>query len=138
MCIIGIHVLVCEVNCQKWTTNECECWFENYFASILQTLLVIAIMLPLLEGVSLQEAIRTTLAQLCKVGVVYQSAVAISGTIGVTIDKRQVILVHFDEHVECSPQVCIHSTVVKLILVEDTTSHWIIRHTDEEKNWLNQ
>lgn len=58
------------------------------------------IMAPLQDGHSLQEAIRTTLLQLCKVGVAYQSELAIKGTLGVTVDRRQVILVHFDEKVE--------------------------------------
>ncbi len=42
------------------------------------------------EESSLREAIRTTLVQLCKVGVSYQAELAIEGTIGVTVDRQQV------------------------------------------------
>ncbi len=48
-------------------------------------------MAPCPEESSLREAIRTTLVQLCKVGVSYQLELAIEGTVGVTVDRQQVI-----------------------------------------------
>ncbi len=45
---------------------------------------------PFQEESSLREAIRTTLVQLCKVGVAYQTELNIEGTIGVTVDRQQV------------------------------------------------
>jgi len=59
-------------------------------------------MAPLLEGGNLQEAIRTTLTQLCKIGLSYQSELRVEGTLGVTVDSCQVILVHFAERVEAA------------------------------------
>ena len=40
-----------------------------------------------------------------QVALIYQSELAIEGTIGVTVDKRQVIMVHFSEQVESQPSV---------------------------------
>jgi hypothetical protein len=45
----------------------------------------------------LEEAIKTTLAQLCKMSTVYQSELLIEGTIGLTIDRKRVVLVHFQD-----------------------------------------
>ena len=49
------------------------------------------------DGRQIQEAIRTMLLQLCRVGVIYENELSIVGTLGVTIDKKTVVLVHFDE-----------------------------------------
>lgn len=54
-------------------------------------------MAPLSEDVHLEEAIRTTLSQLCKVGVTFNTELSIDGTIGVTVDKKSVIMIHFSE-----------------------------------------
>ena len=54
-------------------------------------------MAPLSEDTHLEEAIRTTLSQLCKVGVTYNTELSIDGTIGVTVDKKNVIMIHFSE-----------------------------------------
>lgn len=45
----------------------------------------------------LEEAIKTTLMQLCKLGTFFQTELLIEGTIGLTIDKKKVILVHFQD-----------------------------------------
>lgn len=56
------------------------------------------------DDFGLQEAIKTTLVQLCKVGVIYQCELAIAGTVGVTVDRKRTILVHFDERLDpCQP-----------------------------------
>lgn len=67
---------------------------------------------PLCEGPGLEEAIRTTLLQLCKVGVTYQAELSLKGTIGLTIDKKEVILMHFNECVENSNTVVDSSQAV--------------------------
>lgn len=54
-------------------------------------------MAPLAEDTHLEEAIRTTLSQLCKVGITYNTELSIDGTIGVTVDKKNVIMIHFSE-----------------------------------------
>lgn len=56
-------------------------------------------MLAASDGAQLREAIKTTLIQLCKVGITYQREIAIEGTIGVTIDKKNIIFVHFADKV---------------------------------------
>ena len=56
---------------------------------------------PLSDDYGLQEAIKTTLVQLCKGGVGYQCELTIAGTVGVTVDKKKVILVHFNERLDC-------------------------------------
>ena len=70
-------------------------------------------MAPHQDDFGIQEAIKTTLVQLCKVGVVYQSELAIAGTVGVTVDRRRTILVHFNERLDpcCQPDTS-SSTVV--------------------------
>ena len=54
-------------------------------------------MAPLAEDTHLEEAIRTTLSQLCKVGITYNTELSIDGTIGVTVDRKNVIMIHFSE-----------------------------------------
>ncbi len=76
---------------------------------------------PLLDETGLREAISTTVVQLCKVGVAYQSDLSIKGTIGVTVDKRQVILVHLDEHFETG-QYVVESSQTQTIQVESEVS----------------
>ena len=56
-------------------------------------------MLATSDGQHLREAIKTTLLQLCKVGVSYQNEISIEGTIGVTIDRKNIIFVHFCDKV---------------------------------------
>lgn len=50
------------------------------------------------EKYLLQDAVKTMMAQICKVGVTYQSELHIEGTVVVTADQQKVIVIHFDDH----------------------------------------
>jgi hypothetical protein len=49
------------------------------------------------EGCLLRDAVRTMMAQICKVGVAYNNDVVIEGTVVVTVDRQKVIVIHFDD-----------------------------------------
>jgi len=45
----------------------------------------------------LQDAVKTMMAQICKVGVTYHNELQIEGTVVVTVDQQKVIVIHFDD-----------------------------------------
>jgi Zinc finger, C2H2 type/Zinc-finger of C2H2 type len=49
------------------------------------------------EGCLLKDVVRIMMAQICKVGVPYNSDLLIEGTVTVTVDKQKVIVIHFDD-----------------------------------------
>jgi len=51
----------------------------------------------------LQDAVKTMMAQICKVGVTYHSELQIEGTIVVTADQQKVIVIHFDDRLPLQP-----------------------------------
>jgi len=51
----------------------------------------------------LQDAVKTMMAQICKVGVTYHSELQIEGTVVVTVDQQKVIVIHFDDRLPFQP-----------------------------------
>ena len=51
----------------------------------------------------LQDAVKTMMAQICKVGVTYHSELQIEGTVVVTVDQQKVIVIHFDDRLPLHP-----------------------------------
>jgi len=55
------------------------------------------------EKCLLQDAVKTMMAQICKVGVTYHSELQIEGTVVVTADQQKVIVIHFDDRLPLQP-----------------------------------
>jgi len=51
----------------------------------------------------LRGAVKTMMAQICKVGVTHHSELQIEGTVVVTADQQKVIVIHFDDHLPLQP-----------------------------------
>jgi len=51
----------------------------------------------------LQDALKTMMAQICKVGVTYHNELQIEGTVVVTVDQQKVIVIHFDDRLPLQP-----------------------------------
>ena len=51
----------------------------------------------------LQDAVKTMMSQICKVGVTYHSELQIEGTVVVTVDQQRVIVIHFDDCLPLQP-----------------------------------
>lgn len=51
----------------------------------------------------LQDAVKTMMAQICKVGVTHHSELQIEGTVVVTADQQKVIVIHFDDRLPLQP-----------------------------------
>ena len=51
----------------------------------------------------LQDAVKTMIAQICKVGVAYHNELQIEGTVVVTVDQQKVIVTHFDDRFPFQP-----------------------------------
>jgi len=51
----------------------------------------------------LQDAVKTMMAQICKVGVTYHNELQIEGTVVVTADQHKVIVIHFDDRLPLQP-----------------------------------
>jgi len=72
----------------------------NWLTVLLQTMLC-----SQQEKSLLQDAVKTMMAQICKVGVPYHSELQIEGTVVVTVDQQKVIVIHFNDHLPLQPTV---------------------------------
>jgi len=69
-----------------------------FFVCTILILLLQAMLCSQQEKSLLQDAVKTMMAQICKVGVTYHSELQIEGTVVVTVDQQKVIVIHFDDH----------------------------------------
>jgi len=69
----------------------------------------------------LQDAVKTMMAQICKVGVTYHSELQIEGTVVVTADQQKVIVIHFNDRLPLQPTT--HPSQTGNSIVIPTSSH---------------
>lgn len=78
--------------------NEAGWYCENTLVIMFQVMLC-----SQQEKSLLQDAVKTMMAQICKVGVTYQNELQIEGTVVVTVDQQKVIVIHFDDRLPFQP-----------------------------------
>lgn len=74
------------------------------------------------EDYLLRDAVRTMMAQICKVGVAFSSDLLIEGTIAITVDRQKVIVIHVDDRLSAQSAAMSHISENAAVTVSSALS----------------